>query len=49
MASLILSYEEWQHQDRHTPEAYVTIEALGYSSLLLFVVGYLWLIWAVTA
>jgi hypothetical protein len=49
MAVLILSYEEWQHQDRHTPQAYATIEASGYSSLLIFVVGYLWLIWAVTA
>jgi hypothetical protein len=49
MAFLILSYEEWQHQDRHTAKAYVSIEASGYGSLLLFVIGYLWLIWAVTA
>jgi hypothetical protein len=48
MATLILSYEEWQHNNRHTALAYASIETFGYSCLILFVIGYIWLIWAVT-
>jgi hypothetical protein len=44
MVSLILSYEDVQHGNPHTAGAYAFIETLGFSSLLLFVIGYVWLI-----
>lgn len=47
MVSLILNYEEVQHGNPHTAKAYAFIETLGFSSLLLFVIGYVWLILAV--
>lgn len=49
MVYLILSYEDWQHGNPHTARAYAWIESLGFTSLLLFFVGYLWLIVVVTA
>lgn len=49
MVSLILSYEDWQHGNPHTAGAYARIESLGFTALLLFFVGYLWLIVVVTA
>ncbi len=49
MAWLILSYENAQHGNPHTPVVYSLSEALGYSSLLLFLVGYFWLIVVVTS
>jgi hypothetical protein len=49
MVSLILSYEDWQHGNPHTAGTYARIESLGFTSLLLFFVGYLWLIVVVTA
>jgi len=48
MAMLILNYENWQHGNQHTAKAYACVETLGFSSLFLFVIGYLWLIVAVT-
>jgi len=48
MAYLILSYEEVQHGNPHTPFAYSLSETLGFSSLILFCVGYVWLIIQVT-
>lgn len=48
MAWLILSYEEYQHGNPHTRERYALSEALGFSSITCFVVGYAWLIIAVT-
>jgi hypothetical protein len=49
MVALILGYEDVQHGNPHTPEAYALNETLGFSSLVLFVIGYIWLIFAVTA
>jgi hypothetical protein len=49
MALLIMGYEEVQHGNPHTPVAYARIETAGFSSLLLFIIGYVWLILAVTA
>jgi hypothetical protein len=48
MAYLILSYENVQHGNPHTAKAYSLSETLGFSSLLLFCVGYVWLIIEVT-
>jgi len=48
MAWQILSYEETQHGNPHTPEAYSLSETLGFSTLLFFCIGYIWLIIAVT-
>jgi hypothetical protein len=48
MAVLIVNYEGVQHGNPHTFKAYALAETLGYSSLLLFVIGYFWLIFAVT-
>ena len=48
MASMILSYEEYQHGNPHTARAYALIETFGFTSLLLFVGGYVWLILSVT-
>ena len=48
MAWLILSYEEAQHGNPHTATAYSLSETLGFSALTFFVIGYVWLIIAVT-
>jgi hypothetical protein len=48
MAWLILGYEEVQQGNPHTARAYSLMETLGFSSLALFCVGYVWLIIAVT-
>jgi hypothetical protein len=48
MAFLIVEYEGVQHGNPLTPEAYSLAETLGYSSLVLFCVGYVWLIIEVT-
>jgi hypothetical protein len=49
MISLLLEYEEVQHGNPHTPRHYALIETFGFSALALFVLGYMWLIFAVTA
>jgi len=48
MAYLILCYEEVQHGNPHTARAYALIETFGFTSLLLFIIGYVWLILAIT-
>jgi hypothetical protein len=48
MAWLILHYEGYQHGDKHTKKLYSLSETLGFSSLACFVIGYWWLIIAVT-
>jgi hypothetical protein len=44
----IYDYEMYQHGTPHTREGYALSEALGFSSLLCFGSGYIWLIVAVT-
>lgn len=48
MTWLILHYEGHQHGDTHTKALYSLSETLGFSSLACFVIGYWWLIIAVT-
>ena len=48
MVALGVSYEDVQHGNPHTAASYALIETLGFKSLLLFVVGYVWLIISVT-
>jgi hypothetical protein len=48
MAAQILTYEHVLHGYPHTAAQYTLNEMLGYSSLICFVVGYLWLIIATT-
>lgn len=48
MAFLILHYEDAQHGNPHTAAKYSLNEALGFSSLFLFCIGYVWLIIEVT-
>jgi hypothetical protein len=48
MAWQIYDYEMYQHKTPHTREGYALSEALGFSSLLCFALGYIWLIFAVT-
>lgn len=48
MAWLILCYEEVQHGNSYTSKAYSLSETFGFSSLALFLIGYVWLIIAVT-
>jgi hypothetical protein len=37
------NYEEWQHHENYTRHKYRSTIALGFSGLLCFAVGYLWL------
>ena len=48
MVWLVLHYEGYQHGDKHTKALYSLSEALGFSSLSCFVIGYFWLVIAVT-
>jgi hypothetical protein len=48
MVWIILQYEEYQHGNPHTRLTYSVSEALGFSSLACFCLGYIWLILAVT-
>jgi len=48
MVWLILHYEGYRHGDPHTRKAYALSETLGFSALLCFAFGYVWLIFAVT-
>jgi hypothetical protein len=48
MACQILTYEEVLHGNPHTAANYALNETLGFSSLICFVVGYIWLVFAVT-
>ena len=48
MVWLIFNYEDVQHGNPHTREAYTLSETLGFTSLLCFGLGYGWLIIVVT-
>jgi len=48
MVWIIYGYEMYQHGNPHTKIKYATTETLGFSSLLCFAAGYVWLIIAVT-
>jgi hypothetical protein len=48
MVWLIFHYEDYQHGNPHTRFAYSLSETFGFSSLVCFGVGYVWLIIAVT-
>jgi len=48
MASQLVTMEEGLHGNRHTAFSYALNETLGYSSLLCFLSGYIWLVFAVT-
>jgi hypothetical protein len=48
MVWLIFHYEEHQHGNEHTRFAYTLSLTLGFSSLVCFCVGYVWLILRVT-
>jgi len=48
MASQLVTMEEGLHGNPHTAFSYALNETLGYSSLLCFLSGYIWLIFAVT-
>ena len=49
MVWLIFHYEEYQHDNPHTRLAYTISENLGFSSLVCFGLGYIWLIFQVTS
>jgi hypothetical protein len=49
MIWLIFHYEDHQHGNPHTRFAYALSETLGFSSLLCFCSGYIWLIFRVTS
>ena len=48
MAAQLVTMEEGLHGNPHTAFSYALNETLGYSSLLCFVSGYIWLVFAVT-
>jgi hypothetical protein len=48
MVWLIFTYEEYQHGNKHTKLVYSISEALGFSSLGCFCLGYILLIFLVT-
>jgi len=45
---LIYSYEEYRHGNDHTDRIYATSQALGFSAVLCFCLGYIFLILLVT-
>jgi hypothetical protein len=48
MAVQLVTMEEVLHGNPHTAFGYTLNETLGYSSLICFVLGYIWLVFAVT-
>jgi len=48
MACQVLTFEEILHGNPHTARQYALNETLGFSSLLCFIVGYIWLIFSTT-
>lgn len=48
MAYQILTFEEVSHGNPHTAMQYALNETLGFSSLLCFIAGYIWLVIAAT-
>jgi hypothetical protein len=48
MAAQLVTMEEVLHGNPHTAFNYALNETLGYSSLICFLMGYIWLVYAVT-
>lgn len=48
MAAQLVTMEEVLHGNPHTAFTYALNETLGYSSLICFLTGYIWLVFAVT-
>jgi hypothetical protein len=48
MAAQLVTMEEGLHGSPHTALSYALNETLGYSALVCFLVGYLWLVFAAT-
>ena len=48
MACQILTYEEVLHGNPHSASSYALNETLGFSSLVCFLAGYVWLIFSTT-
>ena len=48
MAVQLVSMEEALHGNPHTAGIYALNETLGYASLVCFLLGYIWLVFAVT-
>jgi hypothetical protein len=48
MAAQLVTMEEVLHGNPHTAFGYALNETLGYSSLICFLSGYIWLVFAVT-
>jgi hypothetical protein len=48
MACQVLTYEEVLHGNPHSASQYALNETLGFSSLLCFIFGYIWLVFAAT-
>jgi hypothetical protein len=48
MASQLVTMEEGLHGNPHTAFSYALNETFGYSSLICFLTGYIWLVFAVT-
>jgi len=48
MACQILTYEEVLHGNPHSAGQYALNETVGFSSLLCFIVGYIWLVFSIT-
>jgi hypothetical protein len=48
MACQILTFEEVSHGNPHTANQYALNETLGFSSLICFIIGYIWLIFSTT-
>jgi hypothetical protein len=48
MAAQLVTMEEALHGNPHTAFSYALNETLGYSALICFLGGYLWLVFAVT-
>jgi hypothetical protein len=48
MACQVLTFEEALHGNPHTARIYALNETLGFSSLLCFIVGYIWLVFSTT-
>lgn len=49
MALQLVTVEEALHGNPHTGAMYALNETLGYSSLICFLMGYIWLVFAVTS
>jgi hypothetical protein len=48
MVLLIFNYEEYLHHDNYNRSRYVRSQALGFSALVCFCLGYLWLVCSVS-